>query len=100
MSLSNGASQMFLFVIAFSFLLPNLTTILTGMRTCCVESLSLTVTVCGTLFTVSKSTVIPKGIPISSVRAYRRPMDPVESSIFTDKFISVNASAGSKKCWC
>ena len=32
------------------------------------------------VFTVSKSTVMPNGIPISSVRAYLLPIDPLLSS--------------------
>ena len=51
-----------------------------------IESRSLKVTVLGILM-VSKSTVIPKGTDISSVLAYRRPMDPEESSTFTKKLI-------------
>ena len=52
-----------------------------------MESRSLKVTVQGILM-VSKSTVIPKGTDISSVLAYRRPMDPEESSTFTRKLIN------------
>ena len=42
---------------------------LTSARICRVEFLSLRVALCGSLLTVSKSTVIPKGMAISSVRA-------------------------------
>ena len=43
--------------------------------------LSLSLRVAVLLWRESKSTVTPKGIPISSVRAYRRPMEPPLSSI-------------------
>lgn len=66
---------------------------LTGMRTCSVLSLSRNVTVFGVLLQVSKSMVTPKGMAISSVRAYLRPMDPVESSILDEIFSSVRSFA-------
>lgn len=52
---------------------------LTFIRTCPMLSRSLRVALCG-VFSVSKSIVIPNGIAISSVRAYRRPILPDESS--------------------
>jgi hypothetical protein len=55
---------------------------LTGKRIWRVVSLSRKVTV--EVFTVSKSMVIPNGIAISSVRAYLLPIDPLESSTFTE----------------
>ena len=42
---------------------------ITSARICRVVFLSLSVALCGSLFTVSKSTVMPKGIATSSVRA-------------------------------
>ena len=51
-----------------------------------MESLSRNVTVFG-YFKLSKSIVIPKGTAISSVRAYRRPIDPEESSTFPKKTV-------------
>ncbi|WAQ94007.1 UNG-like protein [Mya arenaria] len=46
---------------------------------CFIVSRSLSVAVCGS-FSVSKSTVMPYGMAIASVRAYRRPIDPLELS--------------------
>jgi hypothetical protein len=57
-----------------------------------MESLSLNVTLYGT-FNVSKSIVIPYGIAISSVRAYRLPMEPELSSILCDTSTFVKAVA-------
>ncbi len=51
----------------------------TSTLICCIESLSLKVTVCGSLIE-SKSIVIANGTEISSVRAYRRPIEPELSS--------------------
>ena len=65
----------------------------TSARICRVVFLSRNVTVCGVLFTVSKSIVIPKGIAISSVRAYRLPIDPLESSTLCVISNSVSADA-------
>ena len=65
----------------------------TSVLICRVVFLSRKVTVCGVLFTVSKSMVIPKGIAISSVRAYRRPIDPLESSTLCVISNSVSADA-------
>ena len=48
---------------------------------------------CGSLLTVSKSTVIPKGIPISSVLAYRRPIEPLELSTLCEMSSVLNESA-------
>lgn len=48
-------------------------------RICCIVEACRNVTVHGSA-SDSKSTVIPNGMPISSVRAYRRPMEPVLSS--------------------
>jgi len=67
--------------------------ILTSARICRVVFRSLSVTVCGCLLTVSKSIVTPKGMAISSVRAYRRPIDPLESSTLCEMSRSVNAVA-------
>lgn len=64
----------------------------TGIRTCCMESRSRSVTLLGS-FNVSKSMVIPYGIAISSVRAYRRPMDPLELSTLCDTSFWVNVAA-------
>ena len=55
----------------------------TSALICWVEFRSLKVAVL--VFTVSKSTVIPNGIPIASVRAYLRPMEPLLSSTLWDK---------------
>ena len=52
----------------------------TGILICFIEFRSRRVTVEGCLFTVSKSIVTPNGMPISSVRAYLRPIEPAESS--------------------
>lgn len=54
---------------------------ITETRTWIIESRSRKVTVCGS-FNVSKSTVIPYGIAISSVRAYRRPSHKKKLEIF------------------
>ena len=52
---------------------------LTGALICFMLSLSLSVAVWGS-FKESKSTVIPNGIAIWSVLAYRRPIEPPELS--------------------
>lgn len=56
---------------------------LTGTLICSIESLSRIVTDCGST-NESKSTVIQYGTAISSVLEYRRPTDPLESSILLD----------------
>lgn len=53
--------------------------------TCLIEFLSLNVTVWS--FIVSKSMVIPNGVPNSSLRAYFLPIEVLESSIL--KYISL-----------
>ena len=85
---------------SLNFLVKNINTlvtqILTFILTCSIESLSRMVTVWGFLLTVSKSIVTPKGMQISSVLEYLFPILPDDSSILTDKFKSVKASAGKK----
>ena len=70
---------------------------LTAERTsaliCRVVFLSLSVAVWGSLLTVSKSTVIPKGMAISSVLAYLRPIEPLESSTLWEMSSAVKDSA-------
>lgn len=58
-----------------------------------MESLSLNVALAGSFLTVSKSMVIPKGIAISSVLAYLRPILPEESSTLCDTFTLSSSSA-------
>lgn len=62
------------------------------MRTWPVESRSRSVALCGS-FRVSKSMVTPNGMEISSVRAYRRPMEPLESSTLCDTSTCVRSRA-------
>ena len=70
-----------------SFLTVSATTS-TPILTCEVESLSLRVTVLGS-FKLSKSTVIPNGIAISSVLAYLFPMEPeLSSTLWETSFIT------------
>lgn len=62
------------------------------MRSCSFESRSRNVTVLGTL-SESKSIVIPNGMPISSLRTYRRPIEPLISSILWEIFSSMSSLA-------
>lgn len=60
-------------------------------------SRSRSVAEAGDLFKVSKSIVIPYGIAIWSVRAYRRPMDPLLSSTRCETAYLVSSEAIIKK---
>ena len=52
-------------------------------------------TVCGA-FSVSKSTVTPNGMAISSVRAYRLPMLPLALSTLHETAAAVSSRAGQR----
>lgn len=78
-----------------TFLLPYAPERLTVILICPVESLSRSVTLCGS-FKVSKSTVIPYGIAISSVRAYLLPIEPELSSTLCETSAFVSSAAENK----
>ena len=47
---------------------------------------------------MSKSIVIPNGMAIWSVRAYRRPIEPLLASTLCDTSCCVSATAGRERC--
>lgn len=85
------------FVILLTKWLHIKTSQLTGTLICFIEFLSRNVTLQGSLWTESKSIVTPNGMPISSVLAYRRPIDPLESSTLWLMSSSFKAVAKEKK---